>query len=215
MKLKKKPNLTLKFVPYTDFDEFYKAVKKGPKNNIGLGSVTISADRAKEVDFTVPYLKDVAFCITNGNSADVKTKTSDNITRALGSMSALTIENTSLNKYLHELKKQYLPDLRILNESNEEKILNEISKNVLYFAYVDAIAFWYYLKTNPGKFIKMQRVLSQSKEELGFIMPKGSKNKALFDEFFNGPSGFKTSSKYRAILEKNLGSYMTQNVSLQ
>ncbi len=215
MRLKKKPNLSVKYVPHTDFEEFYKAVKKGPKNNIGLGSVTISADKAKEVEFSVPYLKDVAFCITNGNSPDVKTKTPDNIVRALGSMSALTIEKTSLDKYLHELKKQYLPDLRILNEISEEKILNEISKNVLYFAYVDAITFWYYLKTNPGKFIKMQRSLNQSKEQLGFIFPKGGKNKALFDEFFGGPTGFKSSTKYRAILEKNLGSYMTQNVSIQ
>ena len=214
LRSKKKVNVTTKFTAFSTFDSFFAAAKKNDKNNFGLGSVTINTDRSKEIDFTTAYLKNVAFCVTNGHAPDVKTKNPDEIMRSLGSMSALTINNTSLNKYVNELKKQYLQDLKIIYQTDEIKILDEIAKNVLSFGYVDAVGFWFYLKNNPGKFLKMQKILNQSKEELGFIIPKGSQHKALFNEFFNGPGGFKVSQAYRGILEKYLGAYMTQNMAI-
>jgi ABC-type amino acid transport substrate-binding protein len=214
LKAKKKINIVLKHVGFQDFDSFYAATKKTDKNSFGLGSVTINTERANEIDFSAAYLKNVAFCVTNGHAPDVKTKTADEIMRSLGSMSALTINNTSLNKYVIELKKQFIQDLKITYKTDEIKILDEIAKNVLCFGYVDAVGFWFYLKNNPGKFLKMQKILNQSKEELGFIMPKGSQHKILFSEFFNGPGGFKTSPNYRGILERYLGAYMTQNMAI-
>jgi ABC-type amino acid transport substrate-binding protein len=214
LKSKKKLNFVLKQTGFVDFDTFFSATKKSDKNTFGLGSVTINAEKALEVDFSAAYLKNVAFCVTNGHAPDVKTKTSDEIIRSLGSMNALTVNGTTLNKYVLELKKQFITDLKISYRTDENKILDDISKNVLCFGYVDAIGFWFYLKNNPGKFLKMQKILSQSKEELGFIFPKGSQHKALFIEFFNGVGGFKSSPTYRSILEKYLGAYMTQNMAI-
>lgn len=214
LKSKKKINVILKHVGFQDFESFYNATKNSKKNSFGLGSVTINTERTAEIDFSAAYLKNVAFCVTNGHAPDVKTKTVDEIMRSLGSMSALTVNNTSLNKYVMELKKQYIQDLKITYKTDEIKILDEISKNVLCFGYVDAVGFWFYLKNNPGKFLKMQKILNQSKEELGFIMPKGSQHKVLFNEFFSGPGGFKASPNYRGILEKYLGAYMTQNMAI-
>jgi ABC-type amino acid transport substrate-binding protein len=211
LKSKKKINIIIKQKGFTDFDAFFLATRRGDKNTLGLGSVTINQERAAEVDFSSAYLKNVAFCVTNGHAPDVKTKTTDEIMRSLGSMNALTINNTSLNKYVVELKKQYIQDLKISYKTDEIKILDEISKNVLCFGYVDAVGFWFYLKNNPGKFLKMQKILNQSKEELGFIMPKNSLHKALFSEFF---MAFKASPNYRSILEKYLGAYMTQNMAI-
>jgi len=214
LKTKKKIDLVVKYNNFPDFDTFYEETKAGKKNTIGLGSVTISSDRLKEIDFTSAYLKNVAFCITNGNAPDIKTKSPDEIMRTLGSMTALTIPNSSLSRYVTDIKKTYIQDLKISYESDERKILDEISDNVLKFGYLDAIGFWFYLKNNPRKFLKMQKILSQSKEELGFVMPKGSQHKMLFNEFFNGPEGFKNTRGYREVLEKYLGSYMTQNMAV-
>jgi ABC-type amino acid transport substrate-binding protein len=214
LKQKKGITLIVKYNVFNDFDSFFSATQKLGKNGIGLGGTTINKEREKTVDFTAPYLKNVAFCITNGNAPDIKNKTSEEIVRTLGSMTALTIQNTSLNSYIGELKKQYISDLKIQYYNTEAKILDDISKNVLNFGYVDAIGFWFFLKSNPQKVLKIQKSLSQSREEMGFVLPKGSRHKQLFNEFFTGPSGFKTTPAYRAILEKYLGSYMTQNVAV-
>lgn len=209
LKINKKMSLTIKHVPFIEFSPFYNSVKKAPKNTIGMGAVTVLPERAKELDFSPAYLKNVAFCITNGNAPDVKNKVQPEIVKCLGPMTALTIEGSSLSKHVNELKK-FIPDLKIAFQPTQLKILDEIAKSVLNFGYVDAIEFWFYLKSNPQKFLKMQKALNQSKEELAFIMPKGSQHKALFTEFFNGANGFKSSRNYRTILEKHLGSYMTQ-----
>lgn len=214
LKAKKNSNIVVRYTDYNDYDTFLAETKESGKKGIGLGSLTINQEMLKDIDFSTGYLKDVSFCITNGNAPDVKTKTKEEMMRTFGSMTALTIENTSFQKFIAEIKKLYVPDLKVNMVTTEKKILDDISKNVLLFGYVDAIGFWYYLKTNPGKFLKMQKALNQSKEELGFLMPKGSPHKALFNEFFSGPNGFKTTPAYRAILEKNLGSYMTQNVAI-
>ncbi len=214
LKTTKKMNIAISYHSFTDFETFYSTTKKANKNTIGLGAVTITPEKIKEVDFTNAYLKNVAFCITNGNAPDIRTKTQAEIVKTLGSMTAFTIPNTNLNKYINEIKKTYIPDLKIVNQTDQIKILDEIAKSVLNFGYVDAVEFWFYLKSNPQKFLKMQKPLNQSKEELGFIMPKGSQHKALFNEFFSGPAGFKSTRNYRAILEKYVGSYMTQNMAI-
>ena len=211
---KKKKTVIASFKASSNFDDFFSSTTKSSKNTIGLGSVTIGKEKAKSVDFTAAYLKNVAFCITNGNALEIKKKTPDEIVKALGSMTALTMENTTLSKYCSEIQKLYVKDMKIIFFANENKILAEIAKNVLYFGYVDAVSFWFYLKSNPQKVLKTQKILNQSKEELGFILPKGSPHKLLFDEFFSGANGFKKTPAYKAILEKYLGSYMAQNVSV-
>lgn len=210
----KKLTVIPKFVKFTDFDQFYSRSYKASKNHIGLGSVTVNAERLKEADFTSPYLKNVSFCVTNGNAPDIKTKTPDAIVRVLGHMTALTLTNSTLHQRVLEVKRGYLPDLRIVGRHDEVSILNDIAGNVLYFGYVDAVSFWFYLKTNPQKFLKIQKALSHDREELAFLLPKGSPHKKLFDEFFSGPAGFKKSKAYRAILEKHLGTYMTQSMAV-
>lgn len=211
LKGSKNINLVINYKNYSNFNSFYTDLKSSKKTTIGLGSVSNTAERQKEVDFTNGYMKNVAFCITNGNAPDIKSKNKDEIVKVLGAMSAITISNTVVEKHCNELKKLFLPDLKIKYQNSSEEILNEVAKNILNFGYVDAVDFWFYLKANPGKFLKMQRSLSQSKDQLAYILPKGSKHKALFNEFFNS---FKLSKNYRIILEKYVGSYMTQNLAV-
>lgn len=214
LKTTKKIDQPVKYVVFSDFDKFYSLTKTSSKNTIGLGSVTMNAERAKDIDFTSAYLKNVSFCVTNGHVPEIKTKTADEIVKVLGSMTALTITNSTLNKYVNDIKKSYIPDLKITAQSSEIKILDEISKNILNFGYVDAVGFWFYLKNNPTRFLKIQKIMNQSHEELAFIMPKGGANKNLYNEFFNGATGFKKNKNYRAILEKHLGAYMTNNMAV-
>ncbi|MBK9284257.1 MAG: transporter substrate-binding domain-containing protein [Sphingobacteriaceae bacterium] len=214
LKTKKNMEVVVNFNQFTDRQAFYNQTKVSSKNTIGIGGMVKNLTKAKEIDFTTGYLKNVAFCITNGNAPDIRTKTSNDVIRTLGSMTALTIVNSHLAQCVADIKKLYIKDLKIVEVADQTKILDDIAKNVLNFGYVEAVEFWFYLKNNPQKFLKMQKPLNQDKEQLACIIPKGGKHKALFDEFFDGPGGFKTQKNYRTILEKYVGSYMTQNMAV-
>jgi ABC-type amino acid transport substrate-binding protein len=211
LKTTKKITLTPKYVGFKDFEKFYTSTKIGTKNTIGLGSVAINPERLKEVDFTSAYLKNIVNCVTNGNAPEIKTKTPNEITKTLGVMTAITVSNTTLSKYVNDLKKTYLPELKITYQPNGKRVLDEIARNVLYFGYVDEITFWYYVKNNPYKFVKVQKPLVQSKEEFGFVLPKNGGQKTLFNEFF---LGFKKTNNYKFILEKHLGTYMAKTLAV-
>jgi ABC-type amino acid transport substrate-binding protein len=213
---KKGGKLELKYSAYDSFEDFYFSFKRvATANRIGLGSVIINPERTKDIDFTVPYLSAVSFLITNGLCPDIKTKSPTAILQALGSMTAVTMKNTSLHKYVLALKKDYLKTLAIAFEMDENAILDDITKNPLHFGYVNSLTFWYYLRKYPQKFLKMQKALNQATQQLGFILPKESPHKALFDEFFAAPGGFKFSPQYKALLEKHLGAFMAEGSAVK
>lgn len=210
LKTNKQENFTLKYIPVNS-----NAVNMtGLMNEFSIlcgGQNTLSAN-PKEFDFSSPYLKNVSFCITNGNAPDIKTKKADEIIKALGAMKGITVEKSILEKCMNDLKKLFLKDLVIEKVNSQLEILNQISKNVLYFGYVDAIEFWYYLKNNPTKFLKVQKALDENKANYVFIFKKNSPHKKWFDEFMNT---FKTTPRYKIILEKHVGGFMAQNLSVK
>lgn len=205
-------DISIAYVPLADYASLLTETKKSSQKSIGLGGCITSFEKTPDIIYTTPYLKNLSFCITNGNAPDIKTKNQPDIYKVLANMTALTIANTNLNLCVTEIKKLYVKELKVNFVNTETEILSAISKNVLNFGYVDAIEFWFYLKNNPNKFLKIQKSLDQSKETFSFIMPKGSEHKKLFDEFF---LTFKTGTKYRLILEKYLGGFMTQNMAIK
>ena len=67
LKAEKGIELELEYVPFKKFDVFYQQVVAASPNTIGLGSVTITESRSKEVKFSAPYLKNVAVLVTDGS----------------------------------------------------------------------------------------------------------------------------------------------------
>jgi len=212
LKTNKKLDFQVVYKSFPSIHELMEATKNKNINSISMGAFISSSDRSKDLDYAVPFLKNVSFCVTNGNAPDIKNRTANEVTKGLGVMSAVTIENTNLHQCVKDIKKIYLKDLKITFENNQTELLNAISKNVLVFGYVDAIEFWFYLKNNPTKFLKIQKSMEETKESYSYAFPKGSQHKALFDEFFQP---FKSGPKYKAILEKYIGGFMAQNLSVK
>lgn len=212
LKTSKQQNFTLSYRPVFHNHSLVQTLKEINEYDIICGGQTSVAAAPKEYDYSDPYLKNVSFCITNGNAPDIKNKTADEIIKVLGAMKGITIENTVLEKCMLELKKLYLKELQLEKTSTQNEILNQISKSVLMFGYVNAIGFWYYLKNNPTKFLKVQKSLDQHKSNYVFVFKKNSPHKKWFSEFMNQ---FKTTPRYKIILEKHVGGFMAQNISVR
>lgn len=215
--LKQKKNKTV-FVEYTahkDFGEFYSSVKSGDKSTIGLGSVTPNTDREKEVLFSAPYLQNVAVLITAGKVPTIRSRTNAEVTKVLGVLNAVAVSKSSHVMYLNELKKQFLPTLKISLVENQNQVLERIVSDNMYFGYVDIVAYWSFLKNNPGKFLKMQKQFSEPKEMFRFIAPMGSFKLLSVDEFFESGFGFTSTKKYHQILESYLGYEIIESVEIK
>ena len=212
-----KKNIKVEIVhrQYLDFNKFYYDVRTAGPKVIGMGSVTNILERETDVAFSPPYLQNIAVLITNGNVVSAKSKSKEEVTKIFNGMIALTIPNSSHEKYLNELKLNFLPNLVISSTDTQNNILNTISKDKKTFAYIDIVAYWSYLKMNTDKSLKIQKQFNAPKELLGYILPKNSIYSTYINEFFENGFGFTSTKKYNQILEKYLGYEIIEDVEIK
>jgi ABC-type amino acid transport substrate-binding protein len=198
---------------FDDFDVFYKEVKTANSKVIGLGSVTINSARLKDVSFSPPYIKNVCVLLTYSGISAFRTKA--DIRKVFSGRGCITIKNSIYEKHLLSIKKQYLPDLKIQYAENEFVSLEAVACNSELFAYCDILAYWTYLQKYPNKTVKIQKVFTEDKDNLGLITPKISVYTQLLTEFFESGFGFISSKRYTEILEKYLSYEVTESVRIR
>lgn len=215
--LKQKKNITavLIYKSYNDFGDFYNSVKTGNKNVIGLGSVTFNSMREKEVLFSSPYLQNVSVLITAGKVPTLISKSAAEVTRVLGNLHGVAVSKSSHAVYLEDIKKQFLPSLKISYFENQTSVLESIVSDNTNFGYVDIVSYWAFLKNNQGKFLKIQKPFNEPKEYFRFIAPLNSINMISLDEFFESGFGFTSTKKYHQILETYLGYEIIESVEIK
>lgn len=208
-------NITHVYKPYKEFSTFYNSVKEGNSKVIGLGSVTINSEREKEVAISAPYLKNVAVLITAGKVPTIKTKTSAEIGKSFAGLNSIVVNKSSHVGYMNEIKKSYLPALKIETTETQTKVLEKIVADNSYFGYVDIVAYWAFLKSHPTSVLKIQKLFNEPKEYLGFVMPKNSKHLASINEFFESGFGYTSTKAYHQLLEKYLGYEIIESVEIK
>lgn len=215
VKQKKGKTLNVVFKPYSEFSRFYTDVKNGGPGVIGLGSVTNTNEREKEVQFSPPYLENVAVMITSGSVPTIKTRNKEEVNEVLSKLNAVVVKQSSHIKYLEEIKKNYIPDLKITYTETQQKVLENIVSDNSVFAYVDIVAYWAFLKNNQGKFLKIQKQFSEPRDFMSFIMPRNSAHASHISEFFESGFGFTSTKVYRQILDKYLGHEIIESVEIK
>lgn len=208
-------SVILTFTPYKEFSTFYNSVKDANSKVIGLGSVTTNMERGKEISISAPYLENVSVLITTGKVPTVKEKNAAEIAKSFNGLNAIVVNKSSHYTYMTGIKKTYLPALKIETTETQNKVLEKIASENNYFGYVDIIAYWAFLKSHPSKFLKIQKVFSEPKEYLGFIMPKNSAFVSSVNEFFESGFGFTSTKAYHQILEKYLGYEIIESVEIK
>lgn len=210
---REKKGITIKatYKGYKDFKSFYTAVQIGSPNDMGAGTVTVTYDRRKEVQFSAPYLSNISVLVSAG-SVPTLDKMEDMKDRFRG-LTGITTKGSVHARYMEEIKTAFLPDMNIEYVESPEEIPGRISKDPKLFGYVDLITYWEYVK-NHSDFIKIHRAASQEHERLSFIFPIRSDYALLFGEFFESGFGFTTTKKYKEILEKYLGHEVLTTVEL-
>lgn len=183
-----------------DFTYFLSEVKRANGGVFGLSNTTITEARKKEYNFSSPYITNIGMILSNKSVATMS-KLSE-IGTVFAGMTAVTVKNSTNEKYLLDVKAKYFPTMKIEYVSSfgivSDKILSDSKKfaNLDFTYYLDALKSNKAIKRHPGG--------DSSAEKFGIIMPRSNDWAPLLNEFMS--SGFVGSVEYRKILADNLGS---------
>lgn len=185
----------------SNFRGMYDKVKASAGGVFGLGNITITEERKREVKFSPPFITNIAFLITQ-NGVTTLTKLED-LKATFGKLTAYTAKGTLNEKRINDLKKKYNPDMTIVQTGTSQEAFEKLISDSNGFAYLD-LAF-YLEAVSMRKPVKRHAVGDQLAEKFGFIMPMGSDWSQVLDEFFAANGGYTNTAQYKAILRKHLG----------
>lgn len=198
----KKVTLTSKFVgDGSSFRGMYDKTKASVGGVFGLGNITITDERKKEVKFSPPFITNFAILVTQ-NSVTTLTKFED-LPTTFGKLTGYTAKGTLNEKRILELKQKYFPAMKIAYTATSQETLEKVMADPNGFAYLD---LGFYLEAvTMKKSIKRHPVADKAAEQFGFVLPLNSDWYPVLEEFFNSGGGYLNSAQYRKILVKHLG----------
>lgn len=164
------------------FDSIYYKVKNGRGCGLfGWSYYSITPERMKEVDFSLPYMPDVNVLVTNNR--EPMYATAQEFTARLREMTAYTQPNTTMEDDVTLLKNNFYKELPVVNVAVDYDVLKEIEANERSFGYVPLSI--YIVALQKGIKVKRQMVLAANRQGFAAVMPKDSDWKPLIDEYFS------------------------------
>jgi hypothetical protein len=197
--------VTLQFVEEQDWRAFYGRIRDAHGGVFGLGNVTITDERRRELSFSPPYLTNVAVLITHDSISELNTL--EDVRTTFSGLSALAFEGTLHEERLRFLRDAWIPDAPVAMARSNSEIIERVAAGG-YFAYVDAYNFW--RAQEQGAPLRRHAVGDDPAEEFGIIMPLNNDWAPLLEEFFARDGGYRNAPAYRRILEAHLGASLTE-----
>lgn len=181
-----------------DFKKFLANVQSAKGGVFGIGSITITDERKKDLSFSVPFITNVAVLISHQDVPELRTK--NELAKVFASMQAVAVKGTTNEAWLNKLKKEAIPALSFQYVHAGDEALKQVAKNPRLFTQLD---FIYYLNAvDAGLPVRRHTTADETSQRLGIAMPLGSDWSPLLDRFMKA---FVNSNEYRKIVAKNLG----------
>jgi putative glutamine transport system substrate-binding protein len=185
----------------SSFKGMYDKVKSSAGGVFGLGNITITEERKKEVKFSPAFITNLTFLITQNNVGTLGKM--EDMPKTFGKLTAYVAKGTVNEKRMQTLKQKYFPNLNIVLTANSQETYEKVTTDANAFAYLD-LAF-YLESVQNRKPLKRHPVGDIAADQFGFAMPLNSDWYPLLDEFFKADGGYTNSARYKGILKKHLG----------
>ncbi|UII30166.1 transporter substrate-binding domain-containing protein [Fulvivirga ulvae] len=194
--------LSSKFVgDGSSFTGMYNQVKTSRDGVFGLGNITITDGRKREIRFSPPFITNFAILITQKSVPTLNSL--DEISTKFKGLTAYTAKGTLNDKRIQDLKSKYYPEMKIAYAASSPETLDKVLSDPKAFSYLD-LAF--YLDAVQRKHpLKRHPIGDQASEQFGFILPMNSDWQPLMEEFFSANGGYTNSVAYKKILTRHLG----------
>ncbi|WMN11815.1 ATP-binding protein [Marivirga salinae] len=191
--------INLNWVESKSFGSILNDIETSKKPNcFGVSAFSITEERKQKLKFTQAYLSDVAVLVSSEGTPIVRTL--EEINNLMKGMTAVTIEGTTYEKFLSDLKQQLNLDFQTKYIRSDENILDAISKADNRFGFIDLPIYLMLIK-NGGNLTR-QNFFTVKGNGYAFIMPKSSDWNTIFNDFLGDP---KTKAKLADITAKYMG----------
>jgi hypothetical protein len=184
-----------------NWGEFYNTVMVSESGTFGMGNVTITAERMQEIDFSPPYMTNIAVLITHSDTPELNQL--GTMKDGFGHLRALAFEGTLHEERINRFRSEYYPALEIDYAHSNNEIIETVASGDRYFAYVDVYNYW--RARESGMPLRRHSAGDEPSEQFGYIMPDNSDWTPVITRFFERDDGYLNSNRYREIMETYLG----------
>jgi ABC-type amino acid transport substrate-binding protein len=179
----------LRFVREDDWQAFYSRVRESQGGVFGIGNVTITEERRREIAFSPPYMPNTAVLITSDVYPELATW--EDLSTSLEGLSALAFAGTLHEARLRDIIRNHHPAASLEHATSNTEILQRVEDGG-YFAYVDGYNVW--RAQEQGAAIRHHAIGDDASEHLGVIMPLESDWQPVMttfmETFYGSPAHF-------------------------
>ena len=193
-----KANMSFEKIEGRNFGEFMNKVKTSKGGVFGLSYASITEERKKDYQFSIPFMNNVIVMATHH---DVPTLSAiENIQNEFGDKVAYSVESSIYLDKLKQLQRSHYTDLDIRFVKSELDALNLIVDNKEAFTYFDLLLYLEFRKKEYP--IKLHRVGDNYGDQFGIPMSLNNDWKPVIDEFLGT---FIQSTEYKKAISANIG----------
>lgn len=194
-------DVTIHYKEIESFSDFYNYVVESDSGVFGVANVTITEERKEELQFSPPYMTNIATLITHSDVEEISGL--ENLSELFIGLDALAFEGTLHEVRLRRIIDELLPEAGIEFAHSNNEIIERVSEENRYFAYVDIYNYWRAIER--GEPLRRHSAGDEASEQFGVISPTGSDWGDVMNQFFEKKGGYTESERYRSLMREHLG----------
>ncbi len=195
-------SLEIDWIQTSSFQEVMELVRTGSGGVFGTSSISITPERQTYLNFTPPYLADVAVLVSNSKVPIARTP--EEFKEIFQGLTAVSIPNTTLLEAISDLEKSQNLKFTLQQVQNSGQIIDYIGSTENTFGYIDLPNFLVAIDDNSN--IRRQFFHPIKLKGLGMIYPKDSDWEKPVNDYFK-------SSQFQLDKNEIIVKYLGEDVS--
>jgi ABC-type amino acid transport substrate-binding protein len=150
--------------------DFYGYVRDSRGAAFGIGNVTITEARGEELDFSPPYLQNIAVLVTHEDVPELESM--EEIGEAFAGLTALRYPGTLHEARLLEIRESRFPAMSFREIASNDELVEGLAAAPTTFGYIDIYNYW--RAREAGQPLRRHPAGDDAAETFGVILPNDS-----------------------------------------
>jgi ABC-type amino acid transport substrate-binding protein len=193
-------DISVRWIEEPLWADFYGYVRDSRGGAFGIGNVTITEARGQELDFSPPYLQNIAVLVTHEDVPELSSM--DAMGEAFAGLTALRYPGTLHEARLLEIRDQHFPDMAFREIASNDELVEGLASGPTTFGYIDIYNYW--RAREAGQPLRRHPVGDDAAETFGVILPNDSDWTPALTAYLEELGGAE-GARIQALLREHLG----------